>query len=128
MSTRIMERAARCRLPGSDRIITLRASRLREVVHLGPAEMGIWDPKEEYWGDRVEPIEEWAEPIIAHGPRPMFEMQLVMPGEPSDDPFNDPIDRSNDLKCTGERTEAKKILMDLYPGRPALSRCPFASG
>ncbi len=147
----VMERAARCRLPGSDRIITLRASRLGEVVPgaivtvtprkhwrygghpylsgevqstridvkaldlvpLGLAEMGIWDPKEEYWGDEVEPIEEWAELIIAHGPRPMFEMEQVMPGEASDDPFNDPIDRSNDLKCTGERTEAKKILMDL---------------
>ena len=102
------KRAARCRLLGSDRIITLRASRLWEVVPgaivtvttrkqwrygghpylsgeiqstrievkaldlapLGLAEMGMWDPKEEYWGEEGEPIEEWAEPIIAHGPPP----------------------------------------------------------
>jgi hypothetical protein len=101
-----MERAARCRLLGSGRIITLRASRLLEVVPgaivtvtprkqwrygghpylsgeiqstridvkaldlvpRGLAEMGMWDPKEEYWGEEDEPIEEWAEPIIAHGP------------------------------------------------------------
>ncbi|MBW1925548.1 MAG: cytoplasmic protein, partial [Deltaproteobacteria bacterium] len=90
----VKERAARCRLLGSDRIITLRASRLWEVVPgaivtvkpgkqwrygghpylsgevqstridvkaldlapLGLAEMGMWDPKEEYWGEEGEPI------------------------------------------------------------------------
>ena len=30
-----------------------------------------------------------------------------------DDPFNDPITRSNDLKDAGERAEAEKILMEL---------------
>jgi tetratricopeptide (TPR) repeat protein len=147
----VMERAARCRLLGSDRIITLRASRLWEVVPgaivtvkpgkqwrygghpyfsgeiqsiridvkaldlapLGLAEMGMWDPKEEYWGEEDEPIEEYARPIIAHGPRPMFEMEQVLPGEAPDDPFNDPITRSNDLKDAGERAEAEKILMQL---------------
>ena len=53
------------------------------------------------------------EPIIAHGPRPMFEMEQVLPGEDPDDPFTDPIIRSNDLKDAGERAEAKKILMQL---------------
>ncbi|BBO85895.1 hypothetical protein DSCO28_64610 [Desulfosarcina ovata subsp. sediminis] len=147
----VMERAARCCLLGSDRIITLRASRLWEVVPgaivtvtprkqwrygghpylsgeiqstridvkaldlvpLGLAEMGMWDPKEEYWGEEDEPIEEWAESIIAYGPRPMFEMEQVLPGEDPDDPFNDPITRSNDLKDAGERVEAKKVLMEL---------------
>ena len=147
----VMERAARCRLLGSDRIITLRANRLWEVVpgaivtvaprkqwrygghpylsgeiqstridvkalHLVPLgleDMGMWDPEEEYWGEEGEPIEEWAEPIIAHGPRPMFEMEQVLPGEDPDDPFNDPITRSNDLKDAGEQAEAMKILMEL---------------
>ncbi|MDY6792641.1 MAG: tetratricopeptide repeat protein [Thermodesulfobacteriota bacterium] len=147
----IKERAARCRLLGSDRIITLRTSRLWEVVPgaivkimprkqwryrghpylsgdiqstridlkaldlapLGLAEMGMWDPKEEYWGEDDESIEEWAEPIISHGPRPMFEMEQVLPGEAPDDPFNDPITRSNDLKDDGKRAEAIKILMEL---------------
>jgi len=147
----VKERAARCRLLRSDRIITLRASRLWEVVPgtivtvkqgkqwryaghpylsgeiqsaridlkaldlvpLGLEDMGMWDPKEEYWGEADEPIEEWAKPIIAHGPRPMFEMEQVLPGEDPDDPFNDPITRSNDLKDAGERAEAAKILMAL---------------
>ena len=147
----VKERSARCRLLGSERIITLRASRLWEVVpgaivtvmpqkqwryaghpylsgeiqsiridvkalDLAPlelVEMGMWDPKEEYWGEDEEPIEEWAKPIIAHGPRPMFEMEQVLPGEDSDDPFNDPITRSNDLKAAGKRAEAINILMEL---------------
>jgi len=147
----VKARAARCRLLESERVITLRASRLWEVVPgaivtvtprkqwlygghpylsgaiqstridvkaldlvpLGLEDMGMWDPKEEYWGEEDEPIEEWARPIIAHGPRPMFEMEQVLPSEDPDDPFNDPITRSNDLKDTGERAEAIKILMDL---------------
>ena len=147
----VKERSARCRLLGSERIITLRASRLWEVVSgaivmvrprkkwryaghpylsgeiqstridvkaldlvpLELVEMGMWDPKEEYWGEDEELIEEWAKPIIAHGPRPMFEMEQVLPGEDPDDPFNDPITRSNDLKAAGKRAEAIKILMEL---------------
>jgi hypothetical protein len=147
----VKERAARCRLLESDRGITLRASRLWEVVPgaivtvkprkqwryadhpylsgeiqstridikaldlvpLGLEDMGTWDPNEEYWGEEGEPIEEWAKPIIAHGRRPMFEMEQVLPGEDPDDPFNDPITRSNDLKDAGKRAEAIKILMEL---------------
>ena len=59
------------------------------------------------------PIEEWAKPIIAHGPRPTFEMEQVLPGEDPDNPFDDPITRSNDLKDAGHGAEAKKILMEL---------------
>ena len=147
----VKERATRCRLLGSDRVITLRASRLWDAVPgaivtvkprkqwryaghpylsgeiqsiridvkalnlapLGLEGMGMWDPKEEYWGEESEPIEEWAKPIIARGPRPMFEMEQVLPGDDPDDPFNDPITRSNDLKEAGERAEAVKILMEL---------------
>jgi hypothetical protein len=147
----VKEQAARCRLLGSDRIITLRASRFWEVVpgaivtvkpgkqwrygghpylsgdiqsirinvkslDLMPLvlqEMGMWDPEEEYWGEEDEPIEEWSKPIIAHGPRPMFEMEQVLPGVDPDDPFNDPITRSNDLKDAGKGAEAVKILMEL---------------
>jgi hypothetical protein len=147
----VKERAARCRLLGSDRVITLRPSRLWDVVPgeivtvkpgkqwryaghpylsgeiqstridvealdlapLGLKDMGMWDPKDHYWGEEDEPIEEWAKPIIAHGARPMFEMEQVLPGEDPDDPFNDPITQSNDLKDAGERAEALEILMEL---------------
>ncbi len=147
----VKERAARCRLLGSDRVITLRASRLWDVVPgeivtvkprkqwryaghpylsgeiestridvaalglmpLGLEDLGMWDPKEHYWGEDDEPIEEWAKPIIARGPRPRFEMEQVIPGEDLGDPFDDPITRSNDFKEVGEYLEAEKILMEL---------------
>ncbi|GAB6058288.1 hypothetical protein [Desulfonatronum parangueonense] len=147
----VKKRAIRCRLLGSERIITLRADRIWEVapgaivtilprkqwrygghpylsgemqstridikaldlVPLRLENMGMWDPKEEYWGGEGEPIEKWAKPIIAHGPRPMFEMEQVLPGEDPDDPFDDPITRSNDLEHAGERAEALKLLMEL---------------
>jgi hypothetical protein len=147
----VKERAVRCRLPGSERAITLRPSRLRDVVPgeivtvkprkqwryaghpylsgeiqstrlevdaldlvpLGLQEIGIWDPKEHYWGEENDPIEPWSKPIIAHGPRPQFEMEQVLPGQDPDDPFDDPITQANDLKEAGERAEAIKILMDL---------------
>lgn len=147
----VKERAARCRLLGSDRVITLRASRLWDVVPgaivtvkpqkqwrygghpylsgeiqstrldaealdlvpLGLESRGMWDPREHYWGEEEEPIEAWAKPIIAYGPRPMFEMELVLPAENPDDLFDDPIVRSNELYHAGERAEAVKILMEL---------------
>jgi tetratricopeptide (TPR) repeat protein len=147
----VMKRAARCRLPGSDRTITLRASRLWDVVPgeivtvkphkqwrygghpylsgeilssrldvefldlvpLGIQDMGMWDPKDEYWGEADQPIEEWAQPIIAAGARPMFEMEQVLPGADTDDIFDDPITRSNELKEAGNGEEALDILMEL---------------
>lgn len=147
----VKERAARCRLIGSERIITLRPNRLWDVVPgeiltvnprkqwrygghpylsgeiestrieasalglvpLRLEKMGIWDPKEDYWGEEDEPLEEWAKPIIARGPRPMFEMEQVLPGADPDDPFSDPITESNDLKAAGDFLGAKRILMEL---------------
>lgn len=147
----VKERAARCRLLGSDRVLTLRASRLWDVVPgeimtvkprkqwsyaghpylsgeiestrldvralglvpLRLEDMGTWNPKEHYWGEENEPIEEWTKPIIARGPRPELEMEQVLPGQDPDDPFADPITESNDLKDAGERAEATQILMDL---------------
>jgi tetratricopeptide (TPR) repeat protein len=84
-----------------------------DLVPLGLEDMGMWDPKDEYWGEEGEPIEEWARPIIARGPRPMFEMEQVIPGDTPEDPFNDPITRCNDLKAAEERDKAVEILMNL---------------
>ena len=147
----VKDRAARCRLLGSDRVITLRASCLWDVVPgailtiepqkqwryaghpylsgkiqstridvesldlvpLGLADTGMWDPQEHYWGEEDEPIEEWSQPIIAYGIRPMFEMEQVLPGENLGDPVDDPITQSNDLKDADKRAEAVKILMAL---------------
>lgn len=147
----VKERAARCRVPETNRVLTLRAASHWDLVpgeivtvqprkqwsHAGhpylsgeiqscrldvPAlglaplrleESDLWDPKEEYWGEEGEPIEEWAKPIIARGPRRAFEMEQVLPGWDPDDFDEDPITLSNDLKDNGEHREASKILMDL---------------
>ncbi len=84
-----------------------------DLVPLGLEDMGIWDPQEEYWGEQSEPIEEWAKPIIVFGPRPMYEMEQVLPGDDPDDPFTDPIIQSNDLKDAAVRAEALQVLMEL---------------
>lgn len=39
-----------------------------------------WDPAEEYWGEEGEPLPEWAEPIVAYGPRRSYEMEQILPG------------------------------------------------
>lgn len=69
-----------------------------ELVPLKLEDRGNWDPAEEYWGEQGEPIEKWAKPIIARGPRRQFEMQQVLPGVVPDDPFSDPITESNNRK------------------------------
>ena len=147
----IKERAARCRLSGTDRVISLRASRLWDIVPgeiavvkprkqwsyaghpylsgeiesarldvaalglmpLKLEDQGLWTPDEHYWGEEDEPIEEWAKPIIARGPRPTFEVEQIVPGRDPDDFDSDPICESNDLKDAGDGAAAYKILMEL---------------
>ena len=83
------------------------------LVPLKLEDQGTWIPGEHYWGEEEKPIEEWAKPIIARGPRQMFEMEQVVPGRDPDDPESDPICESNDLKDNGDYGEARKILMEL---------------
>jgi len=147
----VKETAARCRLLGSERAVTLRAEGLWglapgeivsvrarkqwsyaghpylsgeivatriDVAALGLAPLalerrGEWDPQEEYWGEEGDPIPEWAEPIIARGPRAVYEMAQVIPGEDPDDPDSDPIIESNERKDAGDRVGARRLLMEL---------------
>lgn len=83
------------------------------LVPLGLEEVGIWSPAEHYWGEEGDPIEDWAKPLIARGPRPEFEMEQVLPGLDVEDPFSDPIGRSNDCADAGDFSGAYKILMEL---------------
>jgi hypothetical protein len=144
----VKERAARCRLPASGRLITLRAGSLHRVVpgqlaaiepnkhwrHNGHPylsgkiastridaaalgltplalnEFGDWDPVNEYWGEEGEPIDDWAKPIIARGPRPMFEMEQVLPGRDPEDFDSDPIIEANELKDMGDTAGAQETL------------------
>ena len=147
----VKQNAARCRLVDTDRVITLRASCLEDIVPgeiavvkprkqwiygghpylsgeiessrldvdalgLVPLKLedkGLWTPEEHYWGEDDEPIEEWARPIIARGPRRTFEMEQIMPGRDPDDFGSNPIWESNDLMDTGDPAAAYKILEEL---------------
>ncbi len=76
--------------------------------------MGMWDPKEHYWGEEDEPIEDvgqadhrsWTSPDVRDGAgvarSKILTILLMIPSL-----------GSNDLKDAGERAEADKILMDL---------------
>ena len=91
------------------------ASRL-DVARLGlkPLKLephGNWDPAEEYWGEEGDPLPEWAEPIVARGPRSEFEMEQVIPGA---DPANwdtDPIVEASELNQGGDHAGARALLM-----------------
>ena len=83
------------------------------LVPLRLTQRGIWEPEQHYWGEDGEPIEEWAQPIIARGPRMEFEMESVVPGADPDDPLSDPIIESNDLRNAGDYRGAHRILMEL---------------
>jgi hypothetical protein len=73
----------------------------------------MWDPKDHYWGEPDEPIEEWAKPIISHGPRPEYEMEQVLLGENPDDPDTDPILEAAERREAGDSLGAHRMLMAL---------------
>jgi tetratricopeptide (TPR) repeat protein len=74
---------------------------------------GDWDPADENWGEEGEPIEEWAKPIIKCGPRPMYEMEQILPGADPEDFDSDPILAANEFKDRGQIARAKKVLEKL---------------
>jgi len=76
-------------------------------------EMGMWDPKDHYWGEPDEPIEEWAKPIRSQGPRPEYEMEQVIPGENPDDPDTDPILEAAERREAGDYLGAHRKLTTL---------------
>jgi hypothetical protein len=81
------------------------------LIPLKLKEMGRWDPKDHYWGEPDEPIEEWAKPIIDWGPRLEYEMEQVLPGEDPDDPDTDPILEAVERKETGDSLGAERMLV-----------------
>lgn len=83
------------------------------LVPLRLQDESMWDPGGAYWGEDGEPVEEWARPIIARGPRPSFEMEQVLPGLDPDDWDSDPILQASELHAAGERLSAQKLLVEL---------------
>lgn len=76
-------------------------------------EEGTWEPKDHYWGEPDEPIENWAKLIIKRGPRPEYEMEQVLPGEDPNNPDTDPILDAVELKEAGDYAGAHRMLMGL---------------
>jgi hypothetical protein len=76
-------------------------------------EEGTWEPKDHYWGEPDEPIEDWAKPIIKCGPRPEYEMEQVLPGEDPNNPDTDPVLDAVELKEAGDEAGAHRMLMGL---------------
>ncbi len=143
--------AARCRLLGTERVLTLRSSQVWDMVpgeivtvrpnkrwqyaghaylsgridghRLDVPALGLtplhlrheweWNPADEYWGEEDEPLEEWAQTIIAHGPRPSFEMEQVLPGTDPHDWDRDPILEASERNETGDRAGAVTLLNDM---------------
>lgn len=92
----------------------VQATRL-DVARLGLTPLrllprGEWDPAEEYWGEGEAPPE-WAEAIIARGPRPEFEMEQVIPGADPDNWDTDPIIEASELQQAGDHAGARALLM-----------------
>ena len=84
-----------------------------ELEPLTPEKLGLWDPREHYWGEPGEEIGDWAEPIMARGPRPQFRMERVLPGDDPEDLFWDPIIGAVELQESSSHKDAYNILMDL---------------
>ena len=143
--------AISCRIPGTERALTLRPSGLWELVPgeiitissrkkwrygghpylageitasrvdvsvlgltpLSLREIGMWDPRNHYWGEPDEPIEPWAKPLIKRGVRPEYEMEQALPGEDPDNPDTDPILDAVGLNEAGDRHGTRRVLMNL---------------
>jgi len=63
--------------------------------------------------------------IIARGVRTSYEMEQVLPGEDPDNWDTDPILKSNALKAAGDRSGARKLLLEMVA---ADLRCLDAHG
>ena len=85
------------------------------ALGLKPLELhdeGEWDPRECVTEDEVS-VEDWFAPILAHGKRPMFEMQQPVPAVDDFEDGLDPISEANDLMESGLLGGAREILMGL---------------
>ena len=83
------------------------------LVPLALHDRGDWDPAVHYWAEKGEAIEQWAKPIIAHGKRPMFELEQVLPGADPEDFDSNPIVEASELSAAGDPDGAAEVLMKL---------------
>jgi hypothetical protein len=96
---------------------TVESARL-DVPRLGLTPLGLearemWNPAEEFNRDGDDLIPDWAEPMLVWGPRRVYEMEQVLPGDDPDDPWGNPILQAVDRAKAGDRRGGRRILMDL---------------
>jgi hypothetical protein len=87
------------------------ATNVPEPLALRPT--GLWDPADQYWGEAGADIDPAYVTIIAAGPRPEFEMEMVLPGVSPDDWDLDPVSDAADLHAAGYKHEAAALLEGL---------------
>jgi tetratricopeptide (TPR) repeat protein len=83
------------------------------LVPLELHRIGTWDPADEYWAEEYSPIEECLKPVIAVGPRPMFEMEQSLPGGYENGGDYDPICDAVELRESGDYEGADRIMETL---------------
>lgn len=87
----------------------------RELDAFKPLELypcGKWNPKESGWLDPGEPTPEWLLPIVAQGPRPVFEMESVRPRLRPGDIDSDMVFAALELVHRGKTSAARTKLED----------------
>lgn len=74
---------------------------------------GDWNPEDEYWGEPGEPLDPLWLDIIDRGPRPLYEMEQVIPGVTPKYWDTDPIVDAADLHHAGRNRHAARLLKGL---------------
>ena len=73
-------------------------------------EMGVWDPKEDYWGEPDDPLNNYFKAIIDFGARKSYEMDQIIPFQDPEDIDSDPNLEAADFHGCGNHLEALKIM------------------
>jgi tetratricopeptide (TPR) repeat protein len=77
--------------------------------------MGSWNPKDEYWGEKEEQKDPsnlylYLNPIIDYGVRPSYEMEQIIPSLEPENVDSDPIFEASEYYDCGDDHEALKII------------------
>jgi Calcium binding len=99
------------RRPWIYRPMATRLMQLARPLALTPE--GDWDPADQYWGESDTDLDPLIEQVIAAGPRPMFEMEQIIPGVAPDDWDFDPVADAAERHRFGQDKEAARILKNL---------------
>lgn len=84
-----------------------------EKLDLTPLKLedrGMWTPKDEYWGEPGDEIDRCLKDIIKAGPRPLYEMEQVIPGEEPEEDWSDPILEASEYYGCGDSNSAYHIM------------------